>query len=1256
MADKALRRACCALCAAVTALNFTVQGRAFEDKKDEPAKAVRVIVELDDVPLMGSEEAVSMGMDYLDTEAAQIRKQEISEDTDKALELMRTIYPETECEMRYDTLMCGFSAYLPKELMDDAESFSMIKSVTPVLNIETDMSDAVYQGGIADFSEITGLKGEGEVIAVIDSELDRSHNMFAELDDDVDVKLTEQDIRRALAERSLSRDIDPDKAYYNSKVPFAVNYTGDDMYKTENSELYHGTHVTGIAAGNRVYNSVSDTYVQGVAPDAQILFFGAFSKLDKDNKATASSDVVIAAMEDAVKLDADVINLSLGSRSFDLKGTEMYQNIINITEKLGIVVCCAAGNDGEEKSSPEEPDNGTIGEPASIGAVFSVASCDASMDYVHTFLTDEGKDVPFTECSEASIEAVFKNKPTDYVYCGDGAEDSFSDAEGRIALCEMGGTDFAQMAENAKKAGAVGLIVYSGRTDLSTDVLPACIISKRSGTALIDKTTGQVTFNGRYTKVPAPTSVSSFSSRGASDGLEIKPEISGIGSALMSASYDGFASLYGTSMATPYVAGCCALADSYLDSLGLEMKSDVRVQYIKNLLMASAVPAVNGELYESPRAQGAGLADLSRMMDDKVILTSQDNKAKLELGDELGKSFAFDVCVKNLSNEDVTFESAKLALTTDGTTTEKGREVTSGVEELSARVDIPDDMKTVAAWEEKVLTVSVDIDAEQYSELSQKFTNGFFAEGYLMLSGAENCCDISVPVMGFTGDWESIPVFCEDSISSGSETLSSYMMTNFYSYMIPASISLASLVEARDMLVSEDGSLERYKQAIYDASHQKYVVSRNSDLVGDDIGYRTTPMRNIAIDEINFTDAKGVSFGTKPDNKLLLKGQSSDVYYFDRRELPEGSYSCDITGHILRDGAENSPQKISFDFEVDCTPPVISDLKLTEKDGRKILTFTAQDKNLDGVFVIGNAGDGIASPKNIGAVDDVLGLFTETAEPTMSGEQKSSIFDCSYLDVIALHPDGDGKAKFSYDVTDLTEYTVSVSDRGYNTAEYSPGHPMIGKLDTPAPTKKGGIIDLKAPKVSSDTEITEQGWEISANGAEWKKFDPKTTMSAKLHNNFVRYYAISGGKRTYSNPVRISMESVPIMNIQVIRSGRVVSEFKTDSCVFDISSYGTGKTRIRATAEGYVTREYSVNIRDESDGEVVIELYKSGDVNGDGAINVTDIAIVAAHIKGIRALEAYSAVVGDINNDRTINVTDIALTAAHIKGVKAIEN
>ena len=61
---------------------------------------------------------------------------------------------------------------------------------------------------------------------------------------------------------------------------------------------------------------------------------------------------------------------------------------------------------------------------------------------------------------------------------------------------------------------------------------------------------------------------------------------------------------------------------------------------------------------------------------------------------------------------------------------------------------------------------------------------------------------------------------------------------------------------------------------------------------------------------------------------------------------------------------------------------------------------------------------------------------------------------------------------------------------------------------------------------------------------------------------------------------------------------------------------------------------------------------KLGDLDGDGILNVKDISLMAAYLKGIRTFDDYQYSVGDFNNDGTINVTDIGQMAARVKGIR----
>lgn len=61
-----------------------------------------------------------------------------------------------------------------------------------------------------------------------------------------------------------------------------------------------------------------------------------------------------------------------------------------------------------------------------------------------------------------------------------------------------------------------------------------------------------------------------------------------------------------------------------------------------------------------------------------------------------------------------------------------------------------------------------------------------------------------------------------------------------------------------------------------------------------------------------------------------------------------------------------------------------------------------------------------------------------------------------------------------------------------------------------------------------------------------------------------------------------------------------------------------------------------------------------GDVNADGTVDVTDLAVTSAHIKGLQSLDKEAEFRADADGNGNVTVTDIAMIAAHLKGIKAL--
>ena len=78
-------------------------------------------------------------------------------------------------------------------------------------------------------------------------------------------------------------------------MPFSVDYACGDLDAWDGDSSSHGTHVSGIVAGNggEGYDEVSG--VKGAAYDAQIMFFKVFD--ENDDFGQESDEAVFAALD-----------------------------------------------------------------------------------------------------------------------------------------------------------------------------------------------------------------------------------------------------------------------------------------------------------------------------------------------------------------------------------------------------------------------------------------------------------------------------------------------------------------------------------------------------------------------------------------------------------------------------------------------------------------------------------------------------------------------------------------------------------------------------------------------------------------------------------------------------------------------------------------------------------------------------------------------------------------------------------------------
>jgi len=352
---------------------------------------------------------------------------------------------------------------------------------------------------------------------------------------------------------------------------------GYDFVDKDNSPIDtngHGTEVAGIIS--------ADGQLKGVAPKSKILAYRV-----SENGEAVSSDLIIKAIEQAVKDKADIINISLG---VNLTNNKIDQAVNKAIEQ-GIVVITAAGNHG--------PELGTIGSPGinpntiTVGATYN----NITSSLVATLEVNENRyqvlpmvgTLPMDE--PITVKIVFGKYGRERDLTDSAIKDSIlliergSDIEDEIVY-------FSDKEFNAAKAGAVGMIVYNNIPGLFfgellhefaasdySPTIPAVSMSRGEGLdlreSLGEKTIG--TLNVFY----HPDFVAHFSSRGPVSSFYIKPDLVAPGAFVNTTLTDGKYNLTsGTSFAAPHVSGAAALL--------LEKKNDLSPSEIKSLLVTTS--------------------------------------------------------------------------------------------------------------------------------------------------------------------------------------------------------------------------------------------------------------------------------------------------------------------------------------------------------------------------------------------------------------------------------------------------------------------------------------------------------------------------------------------------------------------------------------------------------------------------------------------------------------------------------------------
>ncbi len=431
------------------------------------------------------------------------------------------------------------------------------------------LSFTLYEGKLASCippvqREPLNLSGKGVLVAVVDSGIDIFHPDFR--NEDGTTRLI------GLWDQTLSGGTPPLEypigQYFTREEINEILERGGPSPSIDVSG--HGTHVSGIAAGN---GRASRGEQRGVAYEADILVVKLRGRSKNGFPQTAELMMgVDFCVRKAIDLSMPLaLNLSYGNNYGSHNGTSLLETYLDNVAGVGkTTICIGSGNEGNQRRHA----SGTLTAERSHLIEFAVAPGEAGLgiqiwknyadDFQISLISPSGSSVIFTESSKGAYRSVLDNTEILW-YFGEPSPYSI-DQEIYLELLPEGGRDSIQ--SGIWKISLTPKRIVNGRFNIwlpsgsSINTETGFLIPTVENTLTIPSTAAKPITVGAYDSNTG--SFASFSGQGAPYGIAKKPDIAAPGVNIISCSPGGgYTAKSGTSMACPFVTGSAALLMQY---------------------------------------------------------------------------------------------------------------------------------------------------------------------------------------------------------------------------------------------------------------------------------------------------------------------------------------------------------------------------------------------------------------------------------------------------------------------------------------------------------------------------------------------------------------------------------------------------------------------------------------------------------------------------------------------------------------------
>ncbi len=394
--------------------------------------------------------------------------------------------------------------------------------------------------------------------------------------------------------------------------------------------------------------------------------------------------------------------------------------------------------------------------------------------------------------------------------------------------------------------------------------------------------------------------------------------------------------------------------------------------------------------------------------------------------------------------------------------------------EAHAQALAPVDEITVPAGESVSLTVRIELTANDKQYLNESFENGMYIEGFFYANSAdENGINLSMPFIGFYGDWSDAPIF-DDADASKATVYPRYAFTNMSLIGSNPYINGGKSGDEYNAFSDANPLAELDIGLLRGARRIKFTVV-NAE-TGEE--YWSLEGENIAKSFFNSNYGMVIPFYVVSDKGEVWNGKDADG-----NDLPGGTRVTYTTTAWVDDGDDIPDDVWAFDITLDNQYPVINnaselqdsliiaednskvelELTITEDNYIAAVMFVNPDGTIMGKFEADNTpGEpytaiyditGFGSDFTIVAadyacneteLDAILDLGDASISPQLQTLDMNRIYGCETSTVDAI-----SKGWFSADKTDLSELRNENFDTAnlYYSGEFVNGYVVAQRTD-----------------------------------------------------------------------------------------------------------------------------------------------------------------------------------------------------------------